>query len=155
MPEWYDEPFANSSQIPTYLISAMTRRHVTVVLSGDGGDELFAGYNRYRTAQRIGQVLSLPRWLRKGAAAALQPNFWISLFSVLPSRLRPPQIGVKLHNVAALLEFDSADALYRRLVSHWEPAEIYRKPASLTLSSKTKSCRRNFRNCSHVCNFWI
>ena len=124
LPEWYDEPFADSSQIPTYLISAMTRRHVTVVLSGDGGDELFAGYNRYRTAQRIGQVLSLPRWLRKGAAAALQPNFWISLFSVLPSRLRPPQIGVKLHNVAALLEFDSADALYRRLVSHWEPAEI-------------------------------
>ena len=128
LPEWYDEPFADSSQIPTYLVSAMTRRHVTVALSGDGGDELFAGYNRYQLTQRFWRALSLlPQPLRKSAAAALtalSPDRWTSLLSALPSRLRPPQIGDKVHKVAAVLKLDSADAIYRRLVSHWEPFEI-------------------------------
>lgn len=128
LPQWYDEPFADSSQIPTYLVSAMTRRHVTVALSGDGGDELFAGYNRYQMTQRFWRALSLmPRSMRKGAAAALtavRPDCWNSLLSVLPSRLRLPQIGDKLHKAAAVLELDSADALYHRLVSHWDPSAI-------------------------------
>ena len=128
LPEWYDEPFADSSQIPTYLVSAMTRRHVTAALSGDGGDELFAGYNRYQVTRRFWRVLSLlPRSVRKAIAAALTavpPDRWTSLLSALPPRLRPPQIGDKLHKVAAVLDLDSADALYRRLVSHWDPAEI-------------------------------
>src|SRR6185503_568444 len=72
LPDMYDEPFADSSQIPTHLVSAMTRRHVTVALSGDGGDELFAGYNRYRIAGRSWQGLSLlPRALRQGAASMI------------------------------------------------------------------------------------
>ena len=128
LPEWYDEPFADSSQIPTYLVSAMTRRHVTVALSGDGGDELFAGYNRYQLTQRFWQALSLmPQALRKGAAAALtavRPDRWTALLAALLSRVRPPQIGDKVHKVAAVLELGSADAIYRRLVSHWEPSEI-------------------------------
>jgi asparagine synthase (glutamine-hydrolysing) len=126
--DFYDEPFADSSQIPTYLVSAMTRKHVTVALSGDGGDELFAGYNRYQLTQRFWRSLSLmPRAVRKGAAAALtavRPDRWTQLLSALPSRLRPPQAGDKVHKAAAVLRLDSADAVYRRLVSHWEPSEI-------------------------------
>jgi len=129
LPEFYDEPFADSSQIPTYLVSAMTRKYVTVALSGDGGDELFAGYNRYQLTQRFWRALSLmPRPLRKAAAAtvtAVRPDHWTSLVaSLLPSRLLPPQSGDKLYKFASVLRLDSADALYRRLVSHWEPSEI-------------------------------
>jgi asparagine synthase (glutamine-hydrolysing) len=128
LPEWYDEPFADSSQIPTYLVSAMTRKHVTVALSGDGGDELFAGYNRYLLTQRFWRVLSMmPHTLRSGAAAALmavRPNRWTSLLSKLPARLRLPQAGDKVYKAAALLQLDSAEALYRRMVTYWEPSEI-------------------------------
>jgi asparagine synthase (glutamine-hydrolysing) len=126
--DFYDEPFADSSQIPTYLVSAMTRKYVTVALSGDGGDELFAGYNRYQLTQRFWRSLSLmPRAMRKGAARAItavRPDRWTQLLSALPSRLRPPQAGDKMHKAAAVLRLDSADAVYRRLVSHWEPSEI-------------------------------
>src|SRR5437763_811020 len=128
LPEIYDEPFADSSQIPTYFVSAMTRKHVTVALSGDGGDELFAGYNRYQLTQRFWQTLAvLPRPMRNAAASALtmvRPDRWTALASVLPAPLRPPQMGDKLHKVATVLKLDSADAIYRRLVSHWEPSAI-------------------------------
>jgi asparagine synthase (glutamine-hydrolysing) len=128
LPDMYDEPFADSSQIPTHLVSAMTRRHVTVALSGDGGDELFAGYNRYQLANRLWRGLSLlPRPVRSGIAAAMtaiSPDRWSRLLASLPQRLRPGQIGDKLHKLASTLTVDDADALYRRLVTHWEPAEI-------------------------------
>ena len=128
LPEIYDEPFADSSQIPTYFVSAMTRKHVTVALSGDGGDELFAGYNRYQLTQRFWRTLAvLPRPMRSAAASALtmvRPDRWTALASVLPERLRPPQTGDKLHKLATVLKLDSANAIYRRVVSHWEPASI-------------------------------
>ena len=66
----FSEPFADSSQIPTYLVSRMTREHVTVSLSGDGGDELFCGYTSYASVERIwGKIRYVPRWLRKPASA--------------------------------------------------------------------------------------
>ena len=61
----YDEPFADSSAIPTMYLSEMTRQHVTVALSGDGGDELFAGYDRYRAVQMAQHFDRLPDFLRK------------------------------------------------------------------------------------------
>jgi asparagine synthase (glutamine-hydrolysing) len=128
LPDFYDEPFADSSQIPTYLVSAMTRRHVKVALSGDGGDELFAGYNRYQLTNRLWRGLSLlPRPARSGLAAtltAITPDRWSRLFAFYPERLRPNQIGDKLHKLASVLNVDDADTLYRRIVTHWEPAEI-------------------------------
>jgi asparagine synthase (glutamine-hydrolysing) len=128
LPEWYDEPFADSSQIPTYLVSAMTRRHVTVALSGDGGDELFAGYGRYSLARRSWRGLSvLPRALRSAMSDAITrvpADRWSRLLSFIPARLRPPQIGDKIHKMATVLNLPDGDAVYRRLVTHWEPGEV-------------------------------
>ncbi|MFN3077750.1 MAG: asparagine synthase (glutamine-hydrolyzing) [Alphaproteobacteria bacterium] len=122
--EWYDEPFADSSQIPTFLVSEMTRRHVTVALSGDGGDELFAGYNRYFLASTLWRQMNrLPRPLRKLASAGLRlpsQEAWDRLFRLVPAAFRLPQAGDKLHKLAAVLEKDDADAIYRRLVTHWD-----------------------------------
>jgi asparagine synthase (glutamine-hydrolysing) len=127
LPEWFDEPFADSSQIPTFLVSELTRRHVTVALSGDGGDELFAGYNRYLWAERLARAVSLvPRPLRGASAAALRavaPETWTRLFSFVPAVLRPALAGDKLHKIATLLENPGPDAIYRRLVSQWEKPE--------------------------------
>lgn len=126
--EWYDEPFADSSQIPTYLVSEMTRRHVTVSLSGDGGDELFAGYNRYKLASRLWLGLSvLPQPVRDAGAAAIRSvsvEQWSRWLAILPDKVRPPQVGDKMHKLAAVLNADDSSALYRRLVSFWEPGEL-------------------------------
>jgi len=127
LPDLYDEPFADSSQIPTYLVSALTRKHVTVALSGDGGDELFAGYNRYRFANRTwGAMSRLPHGVRKGISAALtglSPAQWSRVLAAIPARYRPPQLGDKLHKFASVLTLDSADDVYRQLISHWQPLE--------------------------------
>ena len=124
LPTWFDEPFGDSSQIPTHLVSAMTRRHVTVALSGDGGDELFAGYNRYQLTQRLWRGLSLlPRAARNAIAAGLTsvaPDRWSRLFASLPAR-GPAQFGDKLHKLASVLRLSDGDAAYRQLVSQWDP----------------------------------
>jgi asparagine synthase (glutamine-hydrolysing) len=126
--DMFDEPFADSSQIPTYLVSAMTRKHVTVALSGDGGDELFAGYNRYQLTQRFWRTLSLvPTPLRNTFAAgltSLSTERWDQLFAKLPGKLAPPQAGDKIYKLASVLKLANADELYRRLISHWSPSQV-------------------------------
>jgi len=131
LPHFYDEPFADSSQIPTMLLSAMTREHVTVALSGDGGDELFAGYTRYALTSRLWSRLSnVPRPLRSlgaGAITAIPPGAWQSLFNLLPSRIRPFAAGDRLHKLAGLLPLPDQDAVYRYLISQWrDPASVCR-----------------------------
>jgi asparagine synthase (glutamine-hydrolysing) len=130
LPEWYDEPFADSSQIPTFLVSELTRKHVTVSLSGDGGDELFAGYNRYLHAVSImDRVAPLPEWLRGASAAALSAvpaRAWDLTFRLIPQRWRPRHAGDKVHKVAAMLR-QTRQNVYLGLISHWqEPAEVVR-----------------------------
>jgi asparagine synthase (glutamine-hydrolysing) len=127
LPEWFDEPFADSSQIPTYLVSELTRKHVTVALSGDGGDELFAGYNRYLWAERVAHAMRLlPAPLRSASASALRalaPQSWNRMFAFVPAGWRPALPGDKLHKITTLLGNPAPDAIYRRLVSQWERPE--------------------------------
>jgi asparagine synthase (glutamine-hydrolysing) len=130
----WDEPFADPSQIPTALVSAMARKHVTVALSGDGGDENFAGYNRYGW---IGNLTRFPgpfgRVARRGAAAAircLSPSSWDALARLLPEGRIPGRIGEKLHKTAALMSLTDADDIYRRLVSQWPDPSLIAPNAS-------------------------
>ena len=133
LPTMFDEPFADSSQIPTYLISRLARQDVTVSLSGDGGDELFGGYNRYFWGRELwGRMSSYPSWLRRAGAGGLRlltPGAWDGiahlLQPLLPAALREKQVGSKLHKLAGVLGTPSPEALYRELVSHWPaPEEI-------------------------------
>jgi asparagine synthase (glutamine-hydrolysing) len=133
LPEMYDEPFSDSSQIPTFLVSQLARRHVTVSLSGDGGDELFGGYNRYFLGHRIWSAVGLaPRALRLVAAAgltALSPRSWNRLIAPGLRHLIPPVLarnpGGNAHKLAAVLRSRESMELYRQLVSHWtEPTML-------------------------------
>ena len=111
----YDEPFADSSQIPSLLVSRLARRSVTVALSGDGGDEVFGGYNRYAWAEHHWPRLSrVPGPLRRawaGAITAVPPVLWDRLAGVLGVH----QAGEKMHKAAALLALDDEAQAYRHL----------------------------------------
>lgn len=127
LPLIYDEPFADSSQIPTHLVAMLARRHVTVSLSGDGGDELFGGYHRYFLGQQLFRQLSrVPAMLRPvigRALTAFPPRFWDRLLAaaapILPALLRQPRPGERIHKVARVLAANDPDAMYFELVSHW------------------------------------
>jgi asparagine synthase (glutamine-hydrolysing) len=133
LPTFYCEPFSDSSQIPTFLVSQLARQKVTVSLSGDAGDELFCGYNRYLLASRLWNKLShVPTGGRRLAArglTALSPSRWNALLglvqSLLTGSLRQVNLGDKLHKAAGVLASSSVDALYLGLVSHWDdPASV-------------------------------
>lgn len=129
LPDIYDEPFADSSQIPTFLVSQLARRHVTVALSGDGGDEGFAGYTRYHgiaTLSRIAGVLPPPvRRMTARGLRMLSPAAWDALARWLPKRLIPSFFGDKMHKAAGVLAKPTPEGMYRQLIANWnEPAGV-------------------------------
>jgi len=125
--EWFDEPFADLSQIATLLVAKLARTQVSVALSGDGGDELFAGYRRYGSAQRLGGKLGkVPIALRRPLAAALSAlpaERWDRLASALPSNLRPGRPGDRMHRIAATLDLDTPELVYRQILGQWDQPE--------------------------------
>jgi asparagine synthase (glutamine-hydrolysing) len=126
LPDLYSEPFGDASQIPTYLVAQLTRQHVTVALSGDGGDELFGGYNRYSWGRRIWSRLSwLPPRARRVLGSAIQAipaQSWDTLGKRVPRMSQVARLGDKAHKLARrLINVNSLDDLYRSLVTEWEP----------------------------------
>lgn len=129
LPSLYDEPFADSSQIPTYLLAKLTRKYVTVSLSGDGGDEVFCGYNRHVQLSRIWRIIkNVPKPLRRSLATLLcvPPASWSDTI------LRQKKTGVladQVQKLSSILGMDDPEQMYLRLTYFWE------KPASLVLNS--------------------
>lgn len=129
LPEVYDEPFADSSQVPTMLVAELARRDVTVSLSGDGGDEVFGGYERYRWVPSLARRLArVPSAVRRGAAwaaMAVPPRLWDGIVGPLPVRVRPRIPATKVAKLASVAPLDGAHAMYRRLVASWDdPGDV-------------------------------
>ena len=147
IPHMFDEPFSDYSQIPTYLVSKIARQHVTVSLSGDAGDELFTGYERYFMGKKIwDRVRPLPGIIRKGLAAgmsALKPSTINTLVSpgkaLLPEKWQHVSIGDKVHKLAEVLRTEEPVNMYQNLVSHWKaPHEVViggHEPATALIDS--------------------
>ncbi len=133
LPDLYDEPFADSSQIPTHLVCCAARQKVTVALSGDGGDELFGGYSRYFWRSRIWSKLAwIPfsiRYTLGHAILAIPVELWNQFGRILPPSQRTSYLGDKLHRVGTRLQTvgDFKD-LYRSLISEWTSTTLFSSP---------------------------
>jgi asparagine synthase (glutamine-hydrolysing) len=148
LPTIYDEPFSDASQIPTFLVSQLARQHVTVSLSGDAGDELFAGYDRYSWGETVWSKLQwCPEPLRPALSAAVawpSKESWDRVFAalgpLLPAKLRFGNPGDKMQKFSDLLASKSQGEVYRFLVSLWHrPGELLHAnepPSALTDSSR-------------------
>lgn len=131
LPSIYDEPFADASQIPTFIVSQLAQRSVKVALTGDGGDELFAGYNRHLVWARLWSASrALPGPLRLAVASAIRrpsPRSW-DLLSRVARRIAPASIvgdgrlGERVLKAAEVLESSRAQEAYDRLAAMWQPS---------------------------------
>jgi asparagine synthase (glutamine-hydrolysing) len=150
LPKIYCEPFADSSQIPTFLVSQLAKKSVTVSLSGDGGDELFAGYNRYvMTHVQWNRLALIPRQIRALLAkiiVSISPSSWNKLGQFISNHRA---IGDKLHKAAGVLDSRSADELYHRLISHQNRPEEWVLDAKEPVS-KLVEYSKDFQSLSMV-----
>lgn len=139
LPQIYDEPFADSSQIPTTLVSHLTRKHVTVALSGDGGDEMFSGYPRYDITSRLwNRIDGQPAVLRRLVACALRtpsPGGWDAMLRLAPRNVRQQVNGRRLHRLAGLITSPTIGDLYPRLMSQWQPEDALVLGASSSIDA--------------------
>ena len=130
----WDEPFSDSSQLPTYLVSRLAKSSVTVSLSGDGGDELFCGYNRYALGyglwSRARQLSPATRHALAGIISRLPARQLDKLLQLLPRKVRFLAVADRLDKLADILSMDSEDEFYRRLVSTWKHPDTVVKGAS-------------------------
>lgn len=127
LPHLYDEPFADSSQIPTFLVSQLARQSVTVALSGDGGDEIFGGYTRYLWGDTLQKITSRVPFCSNLASllSLISPSNWDLLSSLIPASKRPPKFGHKVHKMARSLQAKTPGALYDSLISYWaDPSQL-------------------------------
>jgi asparagine synthase (glutamine-hydrolysing) len=130
LPQIYDEPFADSSQVPMVLLARMAREHVTVALTGDGGDEVFCGYNSHvRLNQIWRRIRHVPLVIRQlGARAiALVP---VGAYDAVLRRARVGVLGDQVQKLGRMIREDSPESMYRSLVTVWEPGSIVRDGGS-------------------------
>ncbi len=128
IPKIYDEPFADSSQLPTFILSKFTREKVKVSLSGDGGDELFGGYNRYNWHEKIKKFNSFfPYNIRNiisNILTKISPEQYDRLSNLfIPSKLRPSMLGDKIYKVSDIIKLKDNQKIYEILTSFW-PEEV-------------------------------
>ena len=132
LPALYDEPFADSSQIPTYLVARLARREVKVSLSGDGGDEVFGGYNRHFWVSRVRSLARRwPIFLKAGVSGALRampPSAWDVVFRLvgpaLPAAFRQRLAGEKVHKFATILNLANEKETYEKLAACWDDEAV-------------------------------
>lgn len=132
LPRMYDEPFADPSQVPTYLVSKLARSEVTVSLSGDGGDELFGGYIRYFLTASIWKSMKyIPKPMRQAAASlvhAVPPARIDDVYDwvrpVIPAKRRLLAVGDKAHKLAGFWNLAGPQATYMHALTHWIPSEV-------------------------------
>ena len=160
LPQLYDEPFADSSQIPTYLVCQSAHRNVTVALSGDAGDELFGGYNRYFWAERVwNRVAWLPSSFRQALGTTLQQlptERWDSLGRMLPGGCGIARLGDKAHKMAQRMKtVKSLDDLYRSLVTEWpEDVELVKGATRLPTKLDDTSLVVGISDAEHRMMLW-
>jgi len=139
LPDIYDEPFADSSQLPTIMVSRFAKKHVTVALTGDSGDEVFCGYNRYRTGQKVVDKFgTIPLSIRNvlgNTLSRLSPTAHNRIFSIvttlIPKISKYKNIGDKAHKFYRILDFKNEVDLYNKLIQTWPETAVTGEIAGL------------------------